>query len=368
MNHGRAWRWAALGAGAILALNVLAVVVDSLFAAPSGPRSSAYATAPRGLAAYDALLSRSGHPSQRLREPPGRARLDPRSTVVLLDPDRVLPREAGALGAFVRAGGRLVAGGAQPAPWLEALVRPAPVWRAKGARRAAPTGVAPEVAGLRRVSTDGAGSWARRGSATPILGGDGSPTLLAARVGRGRLLLLADASPLQNRLLGRADNASLGLALAGPRSRPVAFVETVHGFGRQRGLAALPGRWRWALIGLLAALLAYMVARGRRLGPPEEDARPLPPPRRAYVDAVAGALAGTRRPAEASAPVRAAARAGVAQRAALGPDPDDATLDASAKRLGLPADERRALIAPVRDDADVVAAGRALARLRGGRR
>ena len=33
--------------------------------------------------------------------------------------------------------------------------------------------------------------------------------------GRGRALLLADAAPLQNRLLGRADNAALGLALAG---------------------------------------------------------------------------------------------------------------------------------------------------------
>src|SRR5207249_7350779 len=103
-------------------------------------------------------------------------------------------------------------------------------------------------------------------------------------VGRGRVALLADASPLQNRFLGEADDAALGLALAGPRKRPVAFVESVHGYGRASGVRAIPTSWRWALGGLVLAALVLIWARGRRLGPAERTTRDLPPPRRDYVD------------------------------------------------------------------------------------
>ena len=120
------------------------------------------------------------------------------------------------------------------------------------------------------------------------------------RAGRGRIVLLADSSPLQNRLLGEADNAAFALALSG--RGPLTFVESVHGYGPQRGLAALPARFGWALIGLLLAALVFMVARGRRLGPPERERRELPPPRRAYVDALAATMARGKEREEAVAP------------------------------------------------------------------
>jgi hypothetical protein len=84
---------------------------------------------------------------------------------------------------------------------------------------------------------------------------------------------------------------------------------------------------------------------------------------------VAGTLARTRRAHEAVEPVRRRARELIAQRAALPPDagPDD--LHRAAVRLGIPDDEAAACIAggPI-DDAGVLAAGRALARLTGGER
>ena len=135
--------------------------------------------------------------------------------------------------------------------------------------------------------------------------------------GRGRIALLADSSPLQNRLLGEADNAALALALSG--RGPLTFVESVHGYGPARGLAALPARFGWALIGLALAALVFMVARGRRLGPPEPERRDLPPPRRAYVDALAATMARGKEREEAVAPVRAEARRRLARRAGLGP-------------------------------------------------
>jgi hypothetical protein len=111
----------------------------------------------------------------------------------------------------------------------------------------------------------------------------------------------------------------------------------------------------------LAALLG-VVAAGRRLGPPEDAARPLPPPRREYVDAVAVSLARTKQPGEALGPLQAAARARLARRAGLPPTASEAQLRAAAARLGWSAAETDALFAPARTADEVVAAGSALAR------
>ena len=114
---------------------------------------------------------------------------------------------------------------------------------------------------------------------------------------------------------------------------------------------------------MLAALL-YLASRARRLGPAEDEARELPPARRVYVDALGAALARTRDRAEAAAPVQAAARQRVAERASLGPDPGDEELIAAAEKLGLSPERSRAVAEPMRDDDDVMLAGAALAQLR----
>jgi hypothetical protein len=107
-----------------------------------------------------------------------------------------------------------------------------------------------------------------------------------------------------------------------------------------------------------------MVARGRRLGPPEPAARELPPPRRAYVDALAHSLGRTRRPGDAAAPVRARARRTIARRAGLPADAADDDVRAAALRLGLEEGEADAVLGA----GDPIAAGTALARLQGGER
>jgi hypothetical protein len=365
----RTWRIALVALAVLVALNLLAAAFDAASGGrPGGPRSSTYATGGDGLAALHDLLRESGHPVERLRQRPSDGTLDPSATVVVLDPSDISTREARALRRFVEAGGRLVAGGRDPAPWLGEVVKPAPEWREGGARTLEPDAAAdgpavPETAGVHAVEAAGEGRFASTPGATPALRG----LLAVADVGRGRVAMLADASPLQNRLLARADNAALGLALAGRDGRPVAFAETVHGYGEQRGLGALPGRWKWALAGLLLAAVAWVASRWRRLGPAELEARPLPPPRRAYVDAVGAALARTRRPAATAERVRAAARARVARRAGLGAEPSDEALARAAATLGLTEDEAAALTRPARDDdEDLLLAGRALARAGGG--
>ena len=336
-------------------LNVVTLVVSSLSPEPGGKDGSAYATQPRGAAAYAELLRRAGHPVGYLREPLAEARLDPGATIVVLDAD-LEEEERGALARFVRDGGRLVAAGENAG---QGVVPRAPRWSREGPRTARPTLPVPETSGVRRVRGAGDGSFSSLGDALPALGG-ARATLAIAQAGRGRALLLAGSSPLQNRLLDEADNAALGLALAGSRGRRVTFVESVHGFGRETGLAALPARWQFGLAIALLAALVLLLARARRLGPPELAGEEPTPARREHVDALALALQRAREPDVALAPVRAAARAQVVRGAALAPDAPDADVRAAALRLGFEEDEVAALTGDGSDD--VRALGRALAR------
>jgi hypothetical protein len=277
----------ALVAGAVVLLNLFVFVLATGLRTPGGPRSSSYATSGPGVAAYASLLEEFGFDVERYRRPLGDEALDPGATVVLLDPPAVPPEGAGALREFVAGGGRLVAGGAAPA-WLEDVVPDAPSWAASGGR----TFDAPD---LPPVETAAEGAWTDEGGGRALVGDPESSLVVEVAEGGGVALLLADVSPLQNRLLDEGGNAALGLRLAGPPERPVVFVESVHGYGLGAGLAALPARARWTLAGLGLAAVVWLWARAMRLGPPEQRARALPPPRRSYVEALAATLARTER-------------------------------------------------------------------------
>lgn len=222
---------------------------------------------------------------------------------------------------------------------------------------------APETTGVREVLASGERAWTDAGGGLPLLAADGRTGAVALDVGRGRLILLADAGPLQNRALAEADNAALALGLAGARGSDVWFVESVHGYEEATGLAAIPGRWVLAVAGLTLAALLFGVAQGRRFGPPERIRRELDPPRRAYVEALAASLARTQDRGSAVEPVRAAARAALGRRSGLGADADDERWRRAAERLGLAEDEVAALTSDAAPD--LLATGRALARLGG---
>ena len=353
--------------GALALLNLALFGFERYFDEPGGPAGSSFSTGPEGLAAYAELLRAEGHAVTAEREPLADARLDRGATVVVIEPAGLAARDARALRRFVERGGRLVAGGSEPGAWLESLLAQPPSWSARGRARVRPLVPVAETRGVELVAASGEGSWRDAGGARPALGDPGRALLAIAAPGAGRVALLADTSPLHNRRLALADNAALGLALAGGRERTVVFAESVHGFGRE-GLAALPLRWRLALAGLLAAALVLMAARARRLGPPQRAGRALPPPRGDYVHALAGALARTRRPGEAVEPVRVEARVRLARRGGLDPEADASELRLAAERAGLSSEEAEAVLGTVSGERDAIAAGRALARLSGGAR
>jgi Domain of unknown function (DUF4350) len=329
--------------GLAITINVVSRGVEIVFPEPSGPASSAYATSEDGFAAYAELLRREAHEVERERGLPRDLELEPGAdTVVIADAGFVENADADALRRFVERGGRLVAAGSAFG-WLNRVVRPAPDWRpdAVQARVLAPRA---ELRGVRRLAGAVGGSWSDAGASLPLLGDDTGTLLGVARIGKGEALLLADAGPLRNEALGFADNAALALALAGPPDRRVVFLERYHGFGEERGLAAIPTEWLVTLGGMLVAALAFMIARGRRLGPPEAASRELAPPRRLFVESLGTLLARTRRPAEAVAPLRERALA-------------------TADRLGVAPEERAALEETPRTTADFVRYGREAAAL-----
>jgi hypothetical protein len=330
---------------------------------PGGAPGSSYATAPDGLAAYSELLANWGHRVSRQRGTLADNTIDAASTLMILDPPYLSDTEAGVALTFVVNGGRLVIGGDDPERYLHFLRdrHDAPSWSPSAGDRFTRTRA--PFDDVRRVDTAGAGEWDTTGSSTTVVGRDDAALVTTERVGRGHIFYVADVSPLSNELLGRADNAALGLALAGDDARPVVFAEGVHGYGATRGLAAIPQHWKYALAGLALAALVLVWSRSRRLGPPEQTARELPPPRREYVDALAATLARTHDRQRAMEPVRAAVRARLQSRAGLGIDatPDD--YQRAGRALGLTDAALRVLARGAADDDDVMELGRALARL-----
>lgn len=349
---------------ALVAITVIASLADALAPSPSGPESSSFSTSPEGLAAWAELLREDGRRVVAIRaDPDDEALALPRgSTVVVLDPRRITEPETRALRGVARRGGVVIAGGVATDRWAGDLLGEEVEWGPGGGKLVRPFIPTRETADVRTLRTAEDGVWRDAKGALPILGTrrDGA-LVIGSDVGEGRVLLLADASPLQNRLLDEADNARFALDVVGPRANTVYFIEAVHGYGEQGGLAAIPARFKWGL-GLFAfAALLLMVARGRRLGPPEIARRALPPPRRAYVDAIGASLARTRDPGTALEPLRAAARERVRRRAGL---PQDAPHERVAKagyELGLTEREAAAAAGLEGTEGDVLAAGAALA-------
>jgi hypothetical protein len=264
-------------------------LVDWLAPTPKGPSSSSYATSPAGLAAYASVLQRSGHPVRRVRTPIAERRPSTGETLIVLEPDVIEEDEAQAIARWVSDGGRLVAGGGDPS-WLSQVVPDAPEWRPGGPLRRATLVPVAETADVRTVLGANGGGWRDVGGALPVIGPADGPLLVVTNVGEGSVALLADPSPLQNRRLAYADGAALGVALAGGERRPVAFLETVHGYGSGSGFGGLPGRVKWVIIGLALTALVAIWSVGRRLGPPEDSDIVPSPPRVEYVDALATAL------------------------------------------------------------------------------
>lgn len=284
------------------------------------PRASTWVRSADGAAALYWTLQELGVPVRR-RTGPFLDEDSLRGVVAVLAPYEPLSaEEANAVAEHVRGGGTLIYAPGEfevRGPVLDTLglaprwLRGVAVWTDSG-RTARPPRPHPwtegvgAVRGFQRAFHDTSAVLRTPGVET-LLAVDGAPAALTWRMGRGRVVALADARPLRNGQL-RESGAAVVFARAAAdvaRGDTVWFDEYHHGFGGNAGLMGgmmrhadrvLPtGVW----VQLLLAVALLLWAAGRRFGAPLQ-----PPPLRRrspleHVEALAGAYrqAGARRTA-----------------------------------------------------------------------
>ena len=338
-----------------------------------GPPGSSHASTPLGVLAWKELLDAVDIPTGRLEQSVKTGLLDPEGTLVILDPGFWEPGEIELEGLrrFLNDGGRLILGGWISDDLIESVGGLAPSRSFSGPTISTVISSHADTEGVASVAGPGFGSYGDLTGATALLGANGAATLLTQPVGDGVIVHLADSEIVSNGYIGQADNAILAVNLAGGRT--VVFNEYVHGYGAEGLFSILPERWRWALWLLGAALLVWMVAVGRRLGPPEPEFRDLAPERGRYVDSLGALMARSKQPGPATELIRATARRNLARRAGLSNDASSEQLRAAAQAIGLDTEETDALLADAagasgsgRDafsGENLIAADRALAKI-----
>lgn len=348
--------WLAAG---VVALNVIVWVASSLSGggAVSGPGGSSFVTTSSGTAALAGTLNRLGVEVRRSRLPLDERAMDGDATVVIVDVDGAdySSSELNALEAHLLAGGRLVVAG--HTTMVERLLDPPPRWRSDGAATASTGGGVGAPAGA-VVALSGFGSLEPAEPDTTVLAtGDGTVVAVSRPVGAGTFVWVADSFPFRNEGIGQHDSAVVLAALLDPTG-PVVFDEYRHGYRQEGGLwSLLPAGWQLALLLGAVVALVGLIAYGRRLGPPHDRQRRLPPGRELFLEAVAGMLARSASTAEALEAIRREARRRLEERA---PHTDPAS---AAVAVGLEADEIEAVLGTGADDDTLVTADRALATL-----
>jgi hypothetical protein len=107
--------------------------------------------------------------------------------------------------------------------------------------------------------------WPRE--ARHLLGGPEAPVAVELRLGKGRVVALADPGFLDNEGLGQGDHLFLALTLTAGRGREIVFDEFVHGVAERAGLAYVLARF--GLLPTAFAALAFLGLLAWRTGSPE---------------------------------------------------------------------------------------------------
>lgn len=273
----------------IVVIVLYAIAVSSAFSRASEriPVPSIFSSAPEGLRVLYRYLDESGVDVRPLQQ---FDTLPPSGSLVIIG-DAPLQMDltdehVERIGAWVRAGGRLVLAGTGGVEVVERLGLSAAVARGSEA------GLRPR---LRVPLTDGIGRVAvgsgRAISGDPrwveVLGDGGGAALLVARVDKGEVVWLADAGAFTNERIGEADNAVLALRLAGV-AQPVWFDEYHQGFARGGNAFERLGASGQAAV-VLAAAAAVLTLAGvsRRIGPPVPLLAEQPVRTLAYIDSLA---------------------------------------------------------------------------------
>lgn len=261
-----------VAAVALLAIYSWTVKAAQDYYDASLPDPSVSNEAPMGLSVWYRYLGKLGLRPRRLET---FDELPPRSVIVIAAPFQLTPTESEGrrLNDWVADGGRLVLLGGE----VGTLARPLGLTAEPSFDVADETqtvlepllpstygaGVGRIEPGAERLDEGSAPEWVIH------YGGRGKAAVLSCTKGRGTITWVASPYAVSNEGIGREDNATLGVLLAGAGSLPVYFDEYHQGRGDKGGIWDEIG-WtaRWIAIFAALAALVVVLAFARRLGPP----------------------------------------------------------------------------------------------------
>lgn len=153
-----------------------------------------------------------------------------------------------------------------------------------------PTMISPLLDDVTAVAAPGSLIFTRPGVGAPAMEfRNGFAVMLVSHSGQGEVVVLS-SNLFINASLASRDNAQLALNLASGSKR-VVFDEYHLGYRQSGGsILAMPVQWRWALLGLVLAILAYAWAKAPRRSAPAEEPPVLPRTRGEFIDALALSL------------------------------------------------------------------------------
>lgn len=333
-----------------------------------GLRGSSLSSGAAGSKAGFLLLRRLGYVVQRTFDPLVSLEAAPATDVLVLMAPQLRPStlDVAALTRFVEAGGVVVV--AEEPAWLPSLTR-GPV-RTSKATTPAPVAATPLALGAPAIRMDHIGG-AAAGEPNPpyatIYADARGAAVIAARIGRGRVIYWASALPATNAAIDEPGHVELLVnAIGPPLDRRVLWDEHYHGHRRSAWSYAagtpLPAALaQLAVIGLAAIVTVSFRRRPLRAVPDPPRTAPLE-----FVDTMGSLYERAGATNTAVAVALSHLRRRLIAVSGLPADADDATLAGTAAgRAGMSADALAALLAQARDaERRSIAAGAALSMVR----
>lgn len=243
----------------------IAAWVDAQFA-DTVPSTSSLSTSSLGLKVWREYLDRLGMGPRLLTQFDS---LPASSTIVLAGSFEKPPTgdEAARLAEWVRAGGRAVLVGMDDGGISAAFEPPGGNVSGDLTSAVSPSFPGAYASNVRTIAAGSARFEVAPGAWVTLFSDGQGASLITRTYGRGSVVWLADVTAVSNDGIGLRDGARLAVHLANA-GRPVYFDEYHHGItSRVTAWGLIGAGGRAAIVLLLAGALAYLLARGRRLGP-----------------------------------------------------------------------------------------------------
>jgi hypothetical protein len=252
----------------LVAVYAATVALSNRYYLVAAPRSSVYSASPEGFKVFYTYLAELGREPKVLQS---YEQLPEGATIIVAAPFEKPPSQAEGkqLGAWVKAGGRVVAVGGDARSLLEPMGFGGSPNAGEASETLSPlfpgayaTGVSTVRPGPDRLLVDES-AWVAQ------LKDFAGQVLVSRKVGKGEVVWLAGPWLMSNEGIGTADNGQLALDIATAGGRPVYFDEFHHGFVREAGYwSRLGPQGRAAVLLLAGALVLAIVGWARRMGPP----------------------------------------------------------------------------------------------------